>query len=139
MKEIIKIKYNQRWERLWLRPQREPQGYTGKEGAAEDTGKESQPSFLHCLLKFMDMGGHHATQKATVTSSVCVQNVSSGREAEAYHQSPTQPLSSSGFWLLLGPLTGCWDVPWCPSISHLKSHMGSTSCKERPYESPPLS
>lgn len=52
---------------------------TGKERATEDTGKEPQPSFLNCLLKFMDTGGHYTTQKATVTSSVCVQNVSSGK------------------------------------------------------------
>lgn len=61
----------------------EAAGDTGKEGAAEDTGKEPQPSFLHCLLKFMDTGGHYTTQKATVTSSVCVQNVSSGKRGRS--------------------------------------------------------
>lgn len=49
------------------------------EGAAGDTGKEPQPSFLHCLLKFMNTSGYYTTQKATVPSSVCVQNVSSGK------------------------------------------------------------
>lgn len=42
------------------------------EGATEDTGKEPQPSFLHCLLKLMETGVYYTAHKSTVTSSLSV-------------------------------------------------------------------
>lgn len=104
---------------------------TGKEEAPEDTGKEPQPSFLHGLPKFMDTASHYTTQKATVTSSLGAKCVLWEGKQKPSRQSPTRPLSSGEFWLLPAPLIGRWDMPWCPSMLHLKSHMGSTSCKER--------